>query len=53
MREASTDGGVDPATAVVAVASGKGGVGRSTVSLDLPLALVERGLSAGVLDADC
>ena len=50
--EASTNGGIDPATAVVAVASGKGGVGKSTVSLNLALALVERGLAAGVLDAD-
>jgi MinD-like ATPase involved in chromosome partitioning or flagellar assembly len=38
--------------AVVAVASGKGGVGKSTVSLNLALAIVDRGLSAGVLDAD-
>jgi ATP-binding protein involved in chromosome partitioning len=47
-----SSGGIDAATAVVAVASGKGGVGKSTVSLNLALALAERGLAAGVLDAD-
>jgi ATP-binding protein involved in chromosome partitioning len=37
---------------VVTVASGKGGVGKSTVSLNLALALAERGRRVGLLDAD-
>jgi ATP-binding protein involved in chromosome partitioning len=39
-------------TRVYAVASGKGGVGKSSVTVNLAVGLAARGLSVGVLDAD-
>ncbi|MGO9029891.1 MAG: Mrp/NBP35 family ATP-binding protein [Acidimicrobiales bacterium] len=39
-------------TRVLAIASGKGGVGKSSVTVNLAVALARRGLTVGVLDAD-
>jgi ATP-binding protein involved in chromosome partitioning len=45
-------GAVPGVGAIVAVASGKGGVGKSTVAANLALGLRANGLKVGVLDAD-
>jgi ATP-binding protein involved in chromosome partitioning len=42
----------DSLTRVYAVASGKGGVGKSSVTVNLATAMARQGLSVGILDAD-
>ncbi|MFP5320771.1 MAG: Mrp/NBP35 family ATP-binding protein [Acidimicrobiia bacterium] len=46
------DTSVAPTTKVVLVSSGKGGVGKSSVTVNLAAAMAARGLKVGVLDAD-
>lgn len=44
--------GASPARAVYAVASGKGGVGKSSVAANLAVALAQQGRTVGLIDAD-
>jgi len=45
-------GGPGSRTRVITIASGKGGVGKSSVAVNLAVALAARGRSVGVIDAD-
>jgi ATP-binding protein involved in chromosome partitioning len=51
-RMAHGPAGIPGVAHVVAVASGKGGVGKSTVAVNVALALVQLGYRVGLLDAD-
>lgn len=51
-REASKEDLLPGVRQIVAIASGKGGVGKSTVSVNLALALAKQGARVGLLDAD-
>ena len=48
----SVDLGTEHLGQIIAVASGKGGVGKSTVSTNLALALAAQGAAVGWVDAD-
>ena len=51
-RENAPKTGIGATTRILAVGSGKGGVGKSSVTVNLAVALARRGLTVGVLDAD-
>ncbi len=51
-REKAPETAVAATTRVLAIASGKGGVGKSSVTVNLAVALARQGRTVGVLDAD-
>ena len=51
-RENAQPTNINPRTRVVAVGSGKGGVGKSTLSANIALGLAKTGFKTGLLDAD-
>jgi len=52
VAENPPDNEISPSTRVVMIASGKGGVGKSSVTVNLAAAIARQGFTVGVLDAD-
>ena len=51
-RERAPDTEIAPSTRILAISSGKGGVGKSSVTVNLAAAIASEGFTVGVLDAD-
>lgn len=51
-RENAEPTQVSPTTRVIAIGSGKGGVGKSSISVNIAVAMAASGLRVGLLDAD-
>ncbi|MDW3220622.1 MAG: P-loop NTPase [Acidimicrobiales bacterium] len=52
VSQIAPDTAVPPTTKVIMIASGKGGVGKSSITTNLAAALAEKGYAVGVMDAD-